>query len=89
MNNDAEETVTYKSCEIVGSTDKAVRVRFTAAPGVVAGNMDFFREVTGIKSVFEHWIPQSVIHDDSEIWRHGDKGSLTLKVWWARKQGWC
>ena len=35
----------------------------------------------------EHWIPQSQIHDDSEVWKDGDKGALVIKTWWAEKEG--
>jgi hypothetical protein len=30
-----------------------------------------------------HWIPQSQIHDDSEIWKLGDKGKLVITRWMA------
>ncbi len=36
----------------------------------------------------EVWIPQACIHDDSEIWKHGDAGKLVVKAWFARKMGW-
>ena len=37
----------------------------------------------------EVWIPKSVIHDDSEVYRESDTtpGKLVLKGWWARKEG--
>lgn len=35
----------------------------------------------------EHWIPQSVVHDDSEVWSNGDEGELVVKEWWAEKNG--
>lgn len=31
------------------------------------------------------WIPKSVIHDDSEVWREGDTGTLVLPEWFAVK----
>jgi len=34
----------------------------------------------------EHWIPQSVIDDDSEIWKEGDTGDLVIKAWFAKKE---
>lgn len=34
------------------------------------------------------WIPKSVIHDDSEVWRAGQHGKLVVHTWWAEKQGW-
>ena len=34
------------------------------------------------------WIPQSQVHEDSEVWKVGDVGDLVVTGWWARKQGW-
>lgn len=34
------------------------------------------------------WIPYSQIHDDSPVYRNGDKGDLIVKTWWAEKEGW-
>lgn len=33
------------------------------------------------------WIPKSVIHDDSEVYKDGDSGTLVLKEWFAEKEG--
>lgn len=33
------------------------------------------------------WVPKSVIHDDSEVYRDGDRGTLVVKEWWAEKEG--
>lgn len=33
------------------------------------------------------WIPQSVIHDDSDIWKDGEEGVLKVQSWWAEKEG--
>jgi len=35
----------------------------------------------------EIWVPQSVVHDESEVFDAGDEGELVLKEWWARKEG--
>jgi hypothetical protein len=35
----------------------------------------------------EHWIPQSVIDEDSEVYRVGDTGKLVVAEWWAIKEG--
>lgn len=37
----------------------------------------------------EFWVPQSVVHDDSEVWKVGDEGTLVVEYWWARKKGFC
>lgn len=31
----------------------------------------------------EHWIPKSVIHDNSEVWKIGQTGRLVVKYRWA------
>lgn len=36
----------------------------------------------------EVWIPQSCVHDDSEVWHQGHVGKFVVKAWFARKQGW-
>lgn len=33
----------------------------------------------------ERWIPKSVIHDDSEVWKLGHFGKLYVEQWWAEK----
>lgn len=35
----------------------------------------------------EHWIPQSQIDDDSEVWQEGDEGELIISEWFATKKG--
>lgn len=35
----------------------------------------------------EHWIPQSQIDDDSEVWKKGDEGRLVISEWLAEKKG--
>lgn len=34
-----------------------------------------------------HWIPKSVIHDDSEVYQEGHEGRLVLAGWFADKEG--
>ena len=36
----------------------------------------------------EHWIPKSVIDDDSEVWKNGQEGELVVAEWWTEKNGW-
>lgn len=33
------------------------------------------------------WVPKSVVHDDSDIWKKGEEGVLTVKAWWASANG--
>lgn len=35
----------------------------------------------------EMWVPKSVIHDDSEVFKADQQGDLIVKVWWAEKEG--
>lgn len=34
------------------------------------------------------WVPNSVVHDDSEVYRASDTGKLVLMEWWVRQQPW-
>lgn len=34
------------------------------------------------------WVPQSVIHDDSEVFKKGDEGKLVVMMSWAEKEKW-
>jgi hypothetical protein len=34
------------------------------------------------------WVPKSVIHDDSEVYKDGTEGTLVVKDWYAEKEGW-
>lgn len=36
----------------------------------------------------EFWVPQSAVHDNSEVYKMGHHGKLIVKSWWAKKQGW-
>lgn len=33
------------------------------------------------------WVPKSVIHDDSEVWKTFTEGNLIVTKWWAEKRG--
>ncbi len=32
------------------------------------------------------WVPQSVVHDDSEVYSKGDQGELVVELWWAEQR---
>lgn len=34
------------------------------------------------------WIPQSQVHDNSEVWKEGDTGRLVVSLWFAEQRGW-
>lgn len=33
------------------------------------------------------WIPQSQVSEESEIWRNGEEGTITISHWIATKKG--
>lgn len=35
----------------------------------------------------ERWVPQSVIDDDSEVWKAGGEGVLVVSKWYADRKG--
>lgn len=43
--------------------------------------------LVNLESDGETWIPKSVIHDDSEVYKDGQNGDVVVKKWWAEKQG--
>lgn len=34
-----------------------------------------------------HWVPRSVVHDDSEVYDLHHEGNLIVEEWWADKEG--
>ena len=36
----------------------------------------------------KHWVPKSQIHDDSEVWKKGQSGTLIVSQWYAEQKGW-
>jgi hypothetical protein len=36
---------------------------------------------------WEHWIPKSQIHDDSEVWTKDQEGELVVTEWIAKQKG--
>jgi hypothetical protein len=34
------------------------------------------------------WIPQSVVHDDSEVYEKDGEGTLIIEDWFANEKGW-
>lgn len=35
----------------------------------------------------EYWVPRSVIHDNSEVYRKDHTGKLVVPEWWAIEKG--
>jgi hypothetical protein len=35
----------------------------------------------------EMWIPKSVVHHDSEVFKLGEEGALVVFEWFAKKEG--
>ena len=62
-----------EGCKVIQNTGKALLVRNKRCS-------EFDGE--------DIWVPQSQITDDSDIWRDGDEGTLTVTEWFAEKKGW-
>jgi hypothetical protein len=43
--------------------------------------------IPGRRASWRGWIPQSQIHDDSEVWQAGNSGQLVLTRWIAEQKG--
>lgn len=71
--DDEDEGVSFEDCEVKAETAAAVLV--------FAGDSDFDSSADG------RWVPKSVLHDNSEVIKKGDKGQVVLKTWWAEKEG--
>ena len=41
----------------------------------------------GAKDGKSRWIPQSLIDDDSEVYKPGQRGDLVIPEWFALKEG--
>lgn len=65
-------TFSVEKCEAVHQTDGALLVE--------SENFD--------SDDCKEWIPQSVIHEHSEVWKMGTSGTLVIKEWFAKKKGW-
>lgn len=40
-----------------------------------------------LKEVGSKWIPQSCVHDDSEVYGYGHSGNVVVHLWWAESKG--
>lgn len=58
---------------------------------VSLGQFEVSRETEKALKVFNDdnqvWVPKSVIHDDSEVYKLGTSGDLVVAEWWAEKNG--
>ncbi len=36
----------------------------------------------------DEWIPKKAVHEDSDIEKNGDEGTLLVEAWLARDRGW-
>ena len=41
----------------------------------------------GLRGAHELWVPQSAVHDNSEVWKLGQSGKLVVYAWWAELRG--
>lgn len=74
LDSDWDEGPSYECIEnakAIHETDKALLCRWEDNAGQAA----------------EHWIPKSVIGDDSEVFAAGHTGKLFVAVWFAENEG--
>ena len=66
---------------------EATDIEATDIEGVIAiketAHAILIRRPTGAK----HWIPKSLVHEDSEVWRDGDYGRLVVATWFVEREG--
>lgn len=55
---------------------KARCIRATEKAILVVLEEDAYREL---------WVPQSAVHDDSEVYRLGDRGNLVVVRWFGER----
>jgi hypothetical protein len=65
--------VRFRRVRCLRQTDGAIYVVIPAVPGR--------------RAEWSGWIPQSQVHDDSEVWREGDTGEIVLTRWIAERKG--
>ena len=73
----SENTLIVEVTEVLKDTGKALLVRVDESDPVNETTDDG----TG-------WVPQSQIHEDSEVYQMGDSGSLVVTRWIAEQKGW-
>lgn len=66
-----DETVDkFPNTAALRETEKAVLCRILAFDGADA---------------VELWVPKSMIHDNSSVWKAGQTGDLVVKGWWTER----
>lgn len=73
----SENTLMIEVTEVLKDTGKALLVR--------VDEDDPVHETTDDGTV---WVPQSQIHEDSEVYQEGDSGTLIVTRWIAEQKGW-
>lgn len=70
-----EETADFPKTTCLKATDRAILCLVTIS------------KTQG--TVRRLWIPQSQVHDDSEVYddRNNNEGKLVITKWWAEKEG--
>lgn len=68
----ARPTITIENVKCLRATGRAILVRRKHEDGSHGGT---------------RWVPQAVVHDDSEVYQEGDEGKLVIFEWWATQEG--
>ena len=73
----SENTLIVEVTEVLVDSGKALLVRIDESDPVYETTEDGTA-----------WVPQSQIHDDSDVWKEGDSGALVVTRWIAEQKGW-
>jgi hypothetical protein len=60
-------------------------VEFEECKGIGESDMAVRVKCAEIYNPF--WVPKSMIHDDSEVYKAFTEGNLIVRRWWAEKKG--
>jgi hypothetical protein len=63
--------------------EKEPDVEFPDVTAIAQTDKALLCEIDGV----QHWIPQSQISDDSEVYKKGDEGKLVITHWIAKEKG--
>lgn len=58
------------------------------AKGVEALLFKMIDDMNYMKAGTEFWVPYSQVHDNSDVYKKGDRGSLVVNTWLAEDRGW-
>lgn len=82
-----EQRVDFK----ISSGESDVIIKEYDAENVVVGPVECIRETNNALLIYastgEHWIPRSQLHHDSDVYKRGHTGNITVSKWIAKERG--